>query len=140
MSETMTAATTTARTEDERGVRATLDALYAAWTANDAEAFAALYLDDATVVMPGVYNSGRDTVRAYMAAAFAGPLRGSRAIDEPQSIRFLGDDTAVIVAEAGILMAGETTLPAERLRRATWVLAKRDGAWQIAAYHNCAAG
>ncbi len=90
--------------------------------------------------MPGVYNSGREQVRAYMAAAFAGPLRGSRGVDTPQSVRFLGDDAAVIVSEAGILMAGETTLPAERLHRATWLLAQRDGAWKIAAYHNCAAG
>jgi uncharacterized protein (TIGR02246 family) len=140
MSGTTTVATMTVQAEAEREVRATFEALYAAWTANDAEAFAALYLDDATVVMPGVYNSGREQVRAYMAAAFAGPLRGSRGVDTPQSVRFLGDDAAVIVSEAGILMAGETSLPAERLHRATWLLAKRDGAWKIAAYHNCAAG
>lgn len=123
----------------ERDVRAVLEAIYAAWAEHDADAFAALYVEDATVVMPGVYHQGQDAVRAYMAAAFTGPLQGSRGIEEPQSIRFLGDDAAVIVSEAGILMAGETTLPAGRLRRATWTLARRDGAWRIAAYHNCPA-
>ena len=29
---------------------------YAAWDANDADAFAELYLDDATVMMPGTYG------------------------------------------------------------------------------------
>ncbi len=125
--------------KNDLAVREVLGALYAAWAANDADAFAALYTEDATVAMPGVYHSGREEVRAYMAAAFAGPLRGSRGIDEPRSIRFLGLDTAVIVSEAGILLAGETALPDERLRRATWVLARREGAWRVAAYHNCPA-
>jgi uncharacterized protein (TIGR02246 family) len=51
-------------------------------------------------------------------------------------IRILGD-TAIVVSEAGILMAGEVRLADDRLRRATWVLAKQSGAWRIAAYHNC---
>jgi uncharacterized protein (TIGR02246 family) len=135
----MVTTSTTTQIETEQEVRAVLEALYVAWANNDADAFVALYTEDATVVMPGIFNRGKDNVRAYMAAAFAGPLRGSRGVDEPQSIRIFGDDTAIVVSEAGILMAGETSLPADRLRRATWVLAKQDGAWRIAAYHNCPA-
>jgi uncharacterized protein (TIGR02246 family) len=63
-------------------------------------------------------------------------MKGSRGIDEPLNVRFLGDDVAVVISEAGILMAGETELPAERLVRATWVLARQSGTWLIAAYHN----
>jgi len=136
----MTSTSTTTQTEAEREVRAVFQEVYTAWANNDAEAFVAPYTDDATVVMPGIFNRGKDNMRAYMAAAFAGPLRGSRGIDEPQDIRILGGDTAIVVSEAGILMAGETSLPADRLRRATWVLTRRDGAWRIAAYHNCPAG
>ncbi len=130
---------TSVLTKDDRAVRAVLQAVYAAWADNDADAFAALYVEDATVVQPGVYKTSRDDVRTSMAAAFAGPMKGSRAIDEPKNVRFLGDDAAVVISEAGILMAGETNLPAERLVRATWVLVKRDGTWLIAAYHNCPA-
>lgn len=83
----------------ETAVRALFSELYAAWAAGDA--FAALYRPDATVVMPGVFHRGRDVVRDYMAAAFAGPLRGSRGLDEPRDIRFLGADTAVVVSTAG---------------------------------------
>ncbi len=125
--------------KDDSAVRAVLQAVYAAWADNDADAFAALYVEDATVVQPGVYKKSRDDVRTSMAAAFAGPMKGSRAIDEPRTVRFLGDDTAMVISEAGILMAGETDLPAERLVRATWVLVKQDGTWLIAAYHNCPA-
>jgi uncharacterized protein (TIGR02246 family) len=122
-------------TESGAGVRATLEQAYAAWAANDADAFAALYLDDATVVMPGVFHRGRNAVRDHMAAGFAGPLKGSRGIDEPQDVRVLGD-TAIVVSRAGILMAGEQEVPRERTVLATWVLARRDGRWMIAAYTN----
>ena len=132
----MATTSTMTQTEAEREVCGVLQAVYAAWANNDADAFVAPYTEDATVVMPGIFNQGRERVRAYMAAAFAGPLGGSRGIDEPQSIRILGD-TAIVVSEAGILMAGEADLPADRLRRATWILAKQSGGWRIAAYHNC---
>lgn len=116
-------------------VQDTLDQLYAAWSAGDADAFASLYTEDATVVMPAVFHQGREAIRDYMAVAFAGPLKGSRGIDEPQDIRIL-DDTAIVVSNAGILFAGEQDLPAERERRATWVFSKQDDRWLISAYTN----
>lgn len=120
-------------------VQAVLDALYAAWADNDAEAFVAHYRDDATVVMPGVFHRGRREIRDYMAAGFDGPLRGSRGVDHPKDIRLFGDDTAVVVSTAGILLAEDLTLPRERERLATWVLTRQDGTWQIAAYANAPA-
>jgi uncharacterized protein (TIGR02246 family) len=112
--------------------------LYAAWAAGDADTFADFYTEDATVVMPGVFHHGKEAVRRYMAAGFAGPLRGSRGVDEPQHIRILGD-VAILVSKAGILMSGETELPLERERYATWILTKQDGDWLVAAYANAAA-
>ena len=125
--------------ENEGAVRETLRGIYDAWAANDADAFAASYVEDATVVLPGVYKDGKNEVRNYMAAAFDGPLKGSQGIDEPQNVRFLDDNTAVVVSEAGILMAGESELPDERRVRATWVLSRQDGKWLVSAYHNCPA-
>ncbi|NVI93192.1 SgcJ/EcaC family oxidoreductase [Actinomadura sp. BRA 177] len=122
----------------EGDVRDVLERMYAAWADNDADAFAELYVEDATVVMPGTFHRGRAAVREYMAAAFAGPLKGSRAVDEPQDVRVNGD-TAVIVSRAGIIMAGEDALPAERERLATWVLSRRDGGWLVSAYANAPA-
>ena len=69
-------------------------------------------------------------------AGFEGPLKGSRVIDTPQDVRFVNDETAIVVSEGGIVFPGETTCPSDRLVRATWVVAKRNGHWFVAAYHN----
>jgi uncharacterized protein (TIGR02246 family) len=122
----------------EAAVRDVLGQIYRAWEDNDADAFTACYVEDATVVMPGVLHLGRAAVRDAMAAGFAGPLKGSRGLDEPQDIRLVGD-TAIVVSRAGILMAGEEHLPPDRERLATWVLTRRDGRWLVAAYANAPA-
>jgi uncharacterized protein (TIGR02246 family) len=117
-------------------VLSVIHAVYDNWAAGDADAFAELYTDDATVVQPGVHKKNKGEIRTTMAAGFAGPLKGSRVLDEPQSVRFLGPDTAVVITEGGVLMAGQAELPAERLVRATWVLAKQNEEWFVAAYQN----
>ncbi|HEV8561820.1 MAG TPA: SgcJ/EcaC family oxidoreductase [Actinophytocola sp.] len=129
-------------TGEEARVRGVLDGTYAAWAANDADAFATYYTEDASIVLavPPTFNQGRETIRAHMAAAFAGPLKGSRPVDTPQTVRLLGEDTAIVVSEGGILLPGESELPAERKRRATWVLSKTSGDWLVAAYHNSPVG
>jgi len=121
---------------DRRAVLAVIQAVYAAWEANDADEFVAVYLDDATVVQPGVHKKNRQEIRTTMAAGFAGPLKGSRVIDTPQEVRFVNDETAIVVSEGGIVFPGEATCPSDRLVRATWVVVKRDGHWLVAAYHN----
>ncbi len=121
----------------ETAVCAVLDQMYAAWAAGDADAIASLYATDATVVMPGVYHAGAQSIRDWFAAGFAGRLQGSSATDEARSVRFASADAAVVISTGGILLAGETSVPPHRLVRATWVLARRDGDWLIVAYHNC---
>ena len=99
----MTSKTSTTASDVDR--QAVLDVLkrgYEAWEANDAEAFVADYLDDASVVQPGIYKKDREEIRTTMAAGFAGPLQGSRVVDHPQDVRFLTDDTAIVVSEGGI--------------------------------------
>lgn len=117
-------------------VRKTLEDIYQAWQDNDGQAFAELYVEDATVVLPGTFHQGREAIAKYMSMGFSGPLKGSRGVDEPQSIRIIGDDTAVVVSRAGILMAGEQEVPTERERIATWVLARQGDRWLVAAYSN----
>ncbi|WP_212830379.1 SgcJ/EcaC family oxidoreductase [Catellatospora sp. TT07R-123] len=121
---------------DETAVLAVFDRLYQAWRDNDADAFVEDYLDDATVTMPGVFHQGRRAVRDSMKAAFAGPLKGSRAVDEPQDIRIIDGSTAIVVSRAGVVPAGQAEVAAGQAKHATWVLCKRGGAWRIAAYSN----
>ena len=132
----MTSTTTTASDADRKAVLEPLAALYRAWEANDAEAFVADYTDDASVIQPGVYKKDRDEIRTTMAAGFAGPLSGSRVAAHPVDVRFVTDDTAIVVSEDGIIFPGQDAVASERLVRATWVLVRRDGAWRIASYHN----
>jgi uncharacterized protein (TIGR02246 family) len=124
-------------TSNDTAVCDVLDRFYAAWAAADADAIASLYTTDATVAMPGAYHASAEDVRAFFTAGFAGRLKGSSAIDEARTVRSCGPDAAIVVSTGGILLAGETSIPAERLIRATWVLARQDGRWLIAAYHNC---
>ena len=125
----MTGNTVTAGSDtDRQAIRDVLASLYKAWEAGDADAFVADYTDDATVVQPGVYKKDREEIRTTMAAAFAGPLSGSRATDHPADLRFLTDDTVILVSEGGIIFPGQDAVASERLVRATWVLVRRDGA------------
>jgi uncharacterized protein (TIGR02246 family) len=133
----MTSNTATAGSgTDQQAILDVLARSYKAWAAGDAEAFVADYTDDASVVQPGVYKKNREEIRTTMAAAFAGPLSGSRATDHPADIRFLTDDTAVVISEGGIIFAGHDAVASTGLVRATWVLVRRGGGWRIACYHN----
>ena len=121
----MTKATTTAGSDADR--QAVLDVLARvdqAWEAGDAEAFVADYTEDASVIQPGVYQKDREEIRTNMAAAFAGPLSGSRVATHPVDVRFLTDDTAIVVSEDGIIFPGQDAVASEGLVRATWVLVR----------------
>jgi uncharacterized protein (TIGR02246 family) len=114
-----------------------LDAVYAAWADNDADAFVAPYAADATAVHSGTVMEDRDAIRATMATVFDGPLKGSRGIHDVQRIRFVGADTAVVLSRGAIQFAGQTEPAAESRTLDGWVLCKQDGAWRVAAFHNC---
>ncbi len=113
----------------------TIMATTAAWTRNDAAEFADLYAPDATVVLGGgVFLQGREELRQFMAAGFAGRLKGTYGIDEQDSVRVIGD-TAIVVSRSGFNMPGadDPTM----VKRATWTLVKQDGRWLVESYHNC---
>jgi uncharacterized protein (TIGR02246 family) len=119
-------------------IRSLMNRLYQSWADNDADAFAAFYTDGASVVLPGVFKQGRAAIRDHMAAGFDGPLKGSRAFDEPQDIRVAGD-TAIAVSRGGVRLAGEDAVPAAREIVATWVFTRLGGEWSVAAYSNAPA-
>ncbi|GLW11360.1 hypothetical protein Misp01_64880 [Microtetraspora sp. NBRC 13810] len=125
---------------EERAVLAVFDSTSTAWSDGDADAFADRYGEDATVILPGARLRGREDIRSSMGDAFAGPLKGSRRVHTPQSVRFLGADVAIVVTRSATLSPGETSPAADRWELATWTLSRHDGRWLVQAYHSCFAG
>ena len=124
---------------DEAGVRDLLGRMVDAWDAHDADAFAELYTEGATVVTTGSYTKSRGKIRAFMAGGFAGPLKGTRSVEEPVEIRFVGADVAIVNSRGGFILPSESVVRDDQERLATWVLARSDGRWLVESYHNCAA-
>jgi uncharacterized protein (TIGR02246 family) len=108
-----------------------------AWADGDADAFTRWYAEGATVILPGFHLRDRAEIHSGMAAAFAGPLKGSTRVHVVRSARSLGDDTAVVVTQSATTLAGENE--AERWELATWVLSRNHDRWLIEAYHSCPA-
>ena len=120
----------------EGALRAVFDETSAAWADGDANAFAARYATDATVILPGRYLPGREAIRTAMAAAFAGPLKNSRRIHRVQIVRFTDPGTAVVITDSITALPGNPEPPVQQHERATWVLSRHDGRWLIDAYHS----
>jgi uncharacterized protein (TIGR02246 family) len=115
--------------------------LVAAWSRNDAEGVAEAFTEDGILILPGdVYKRGREEIRSFMAAAYAGPFKGTGVTGRPVDVRFVGDDVALLRTHGGILAEGETEIAPELAVRSTWVTVKRDGKWQLAGYQNSPRG
>jgi uncharacterized protein (TIGR02246 family) len=121
---------------DLAGAAALPERIVAAWASHDADAFAALFTEDGSMILPGVYQRGREQIRAFMAQAFAGPYRGTRVTGQPLDLRRLSDGVALLITQGGVLAPGETEVAEQRAIRASWLAVRRDGDWQLAAYQN----
>lgn len=128
--------TTEVQKQDEAAILDVVKGVYQAWNNADPDAFVAEYFDNASAILPGSYLKSRQEIHGAMAFSFNGPLKGTRASDNILDVRFLNDEAAVVISETGVLIPGETEAPPERTVYATWVLAKKDGKWQLAAYSN----
>ena len=135
----MTSKTATAGpATDRQAVLDVLARLYRAWEAGDAETFVADYTEDASVIQPGVYEKDREEIRTYIAAAFAGPLNGSRVAARPVNVRVLTGDTAIVVSEDGIIFPGQdavaspptTTAPPAKAPSSGYGSKRVPGPWQ----------
>ncbi|MGC4888443.1 SgcJ/EcaC family oxidoreductase [Micromonospora sp. DT227] len=138
---TKNSAPTGAKTADQDADQAEIAALPArmikTWAAHDADGFADLFVEDGTLILPGVYKKGRAEILQFMATAFEGPYKGTRVTGQPIDMKPLGPGAVALISQGGVIPAGETDLPDSAAIRASWILVKRDGQWRLAVYQNC---
>jgi uncharacterized protein (TIGR02246 family) len=123
-------------TTDESVLRAVPARTADAWAKSDPATFAAVFTPATNVVIAGTYLLGRDAVRSYIGAAFAGPFRGSRVVLDPVYVKSLTPELALVVTEGGVLLPGETEFGPQRALRSTWLLARVGDEWLVEAYHS----
>jgi uncharacterized protein (TIGR02246 family) len=116
--------------------------LVEAWSRNDAGDVADVFTEDGILILPGdVFKKGREEIKSFMAAAYAGPFKGTGVTGKPVDLRFVADDVALIRTHGGILAAGEDVIDPELAVRSTWVAVKKDdGKWYLAGYQNSPRG
>ncbi|MGJ9423289.1 SgcJ/EcaC family oxidoreductase [Aeromicrobium sp. CF3.5] len=115
--------------------------LVQAWANNDGHAVAEVFTENGLMILPGdVFKRGREEIGGFMAAAYAGPFKGTGVTGQPVDVRFLGDDVALLRTHGGILPPGETQIAPELAVGSTWVVVKRNDIWQLAAYQNSPRG
>ncbi|AWI32816.1 SgcJ/EcaC family oxidoreductase [Streptomyces tirandamycinicus] len=131
-----TETTVTVTDEDKAAIAALPQRIVQAWAAHDADAFAEVFTPDGSMIIPGVLQKGRESIRAFMAQAFQGPFKGTRVTGTPVDLRFANSESGILITQGGILAPGESEPSADRAVNASWVVVKRDGQWFLAAYQN----
>ncbi|MFL6140085.1 MAG: SgcJ/EcaC family oxidoreductase [Frankiaceae bacterium] len=124
------------READATAVAGLTRRMVAAWSNHDPDAFAALFTEDGTMILPGLFRNGREEIRSYMADAFENEYKDSQVTGQPLDLRFLSADIAVLLTEGGVIAPGTTEVGDDRAIRATWLAVKQDGEWRLAAYQN----
>jgi uncharacterized protein (TIGR02246 family) len=128
--------TTTLTPADHAAIAALTQRVIAAWAYHDATAFAAVFTDDATMILPGIYLKGRDTIHTYLTTAFQTTYKNTQVTGRPLDIRPLGPAAALLITQGGVLAHGETEVNDDQAIRASWTVTKHNGTWHLAAYQN----
>jgi uncharacterized protein (TIGR02246 family) len=122
--------------QDEREIRALVDGMFDAWGRGDAAAYHADFTDDADYVsFDGSRRGKADSISSH-ANLFPTVLYGSRLVGEVESVRFLTPDVAVVHLLGSIVEGWRQQPLRRRLSRQTMVVVRRDGQWQVTAFHN----
>jgi uncharacterized protein (TIGR02246 family) len=102
------------------------------WANADGEQFASVFAEDVEFVnVRGEEQHGRPAVAANHGALFRTRYRDTKLTAEVHTIRFLGDDVAVVHV-ASTVHSGESVTGTH----AQAVVQRRDGEWLITAFHN----
>ena len=129
---------------DDDAIRNILDNEITTWNQGDTDGYSKRFAVDGTFTsVPGMFFTGQRAFRDRHEVIFKGPMRGTTLRQEVVSLRFLTPDVAICetITWVSDFKSGAPPylhLDAKgRLRtRLLQVMTKRNGEWQIVAYHN----
>ena len=125
-------------TDSDAQLRALFTRMCQAWTDGNARAYGDCFTSDVDYVsFDGYHERGREAMVQSHDKLFRGVLYGSALVGAVESIRYLGDDVALVHGTASVQVAWRSRLPKRRLTRNT-IVAVRDGddSWRFTAIHN----
>ncbi|MEU0503870.1 SgcJ/EcaC family oxidoreductase [Nocardia sp. NPDC005998] len=121
---------------DTQAIQDVLTELIEAWGRGDADAYGAVFTEDATYTsFLGTLYRGRADIAASHRALFGSVLKGTRLADDIVDIRFYGPDTAVVNSH-GDTYKGQPKRTDQLSKTQTYTLVRREGRWLIAAFQN----
>ncbi|HEX3269497.1 MAG TPA: SgcJ/EcaC family oxidoreductase [Ktedonobacterales bacterium] len=122
-------------TDDRAAVTAVIASLLDAWARHDADAFGALFTDNATyITWLGTYSCGRREIAESHRALWTKFLKGTRLADQILDVRLVGPDTAVVTSRGDTY---KRKRPKKLTKVQTYTLVhESDGHWRIAAFQN----
>jgi uncharacterized protein (TIGR02246 family) len=125
------------RQQDQEAIHALFHKLLDCWAAGDAQAYAALFTEEADyVAFDGVNQKGRAAIVTSHQPLFERWLKGSRLTGQITSIRFLAPEVALVHATGNTILAGKSAPAPERASIQTLVAVKQEGEWRFTAFHN----
>lgn len=131
--------TTDAPLAQQAAVAALAQQMIASWAYGDADGIASLFIEDGTLILPGIYAQGVEAIREYFKEAFDKDYKNTQVTGKPLSLRFFGPDVALLISQGGVLAENESEISEGQAIRASWFCVKDDGKWKLASYHNCQA-
>lgn len=122
---------------DRKAIEELFQTMYEAWTAGDADRYAACFEPDVDyVAFDGTHVKGRAENARLHRLLFEGVLRGTRMEGGVTQLRPLTADVVLVHATGSVAFPWQRTLKKHRLSIQTLVLVKRQGRWLAAAFHN----
>jgi uncharacterized protein (TIGR02246 family) len=121
---------------EQNAIRGVYRCISEAWEKGDARRVVANFAEDGDMIDPfGRVARGRDAVAALLAGNFGGMFQGSRIVFDPQRIRFLTRELAVVDGTWQVTLpqapGGQKPPPITGL--VTTVFRKVNGRWQVQA-------
>ena len=121
---------------EKASVAAFTQQVVAAWAYQDADGFADLCTEDATLILPAVLCQNKEEIRTFFKNAFENEYKNTQVTGKPISMRFYGHDICLLITSGGVLAAGQSEVSEAQAIRASWFVVRVDGQWRLAAYQN----